>query len=423
MSGDRTVREDVEELDTGALEAIPPPTAPGTSHGPAPPPTAREPGWGEIALPADPRRAPLAATVQAIPRAGDTVRDARARGDFTDAGAPADLELALSPPGAQPEETGSDVGAPRAVPPPSLRLATVEVRPLGPARAADDDTAYFCESCEQYVAKDEVRVMSTEGRVALPACPACGRHLRTERAQRTRSLEWILLEALRWPFSREMMPTLLGHTVVFWFFSSWWIVGLPPVTLVGLVFGLGVLATYGAAVIRSTHRGDDEPPPPSDLTSSWDVTGALARHVAVFCIGGLPLLVALGSSTLGSWSATERTILVVIGIASLCLYVPAGQIVASTRESFTAALNPIPPIRFAFRLGGSYLLACAILLAVALAHLMAVGFTMMLGVAILGRASVLWGLVVSLALIVGILVEARMLGLLVREHRLEVSLI
>jgi len=429
VSGDRTVRDEVEELDTGALEAISSPAAPRTSARPPAPPTAREPGWGEIALPSEPRGATLAATVQAIPRVAHTVRDdAPARGEFTDPGVPAELELAPTPPLSDVQATRRDAGGPlaaAAAPPPSVpRLATVEVRSLGPTAIADDGVAYFCESCAGYVAKAEVRVMSsTEGRVAVPACPTCGRHLRTERSRRTRALEWVLLEALGWPFSRAMMPTLLGQTLVFWFFSSWWIVGLAPVTLVGLVFGLGVLATYGAAVIRSTHRGDDEPPPPSDLTSSWDVTGALARHIAVLFVGGMPLVAALGSSLLGNWTATERTILVVIGIATLCLYVPAGQIVASTRESFTAALNPIPPIRFAFRLGGSYLLACAILLGVAIAHLVAMGFTMMMGVAILGRASVLWGLVVSLVVVVGFLVEARMLGLVVREHRFDVSLI
>jgi hypothetical protein len=115
-------------------------------------------------------------------------------------------------------------------------------------------------------------------------------------------------------------------------------------------------------------------------------------------------------------------VLVVLSIMVFCLYVPAGQIVASSKETFLAALNPIVPIRFAYRVGSGYLLACAILFGFALAHLVCVGIVMAIVGAILGPG-VLWSLFVSPVVVLGVLIEARMLGLLVREHRFDLSLL
>ena len=118
--------------------------------------------------------------------------------------------------------------------------------------------------------------------------------------------------------------------------------------------------------------------------------------------------------------------IVVIGAICFCLCVPAGQIVAATRETFLATLNPFVPVRFAWRIGANYLLASAILFAFALAHLVCVGITMALAGALFGDGffpGLLWGLCVSPVVVLGVLVEARMLGLVVREHRFDLSLL
>ena len=267
---------------------------------------------------------------------------------------------------------------------------------------------------------------ATDGRVALPCCPQCGRFVRAEASAVARSLDAVLLEAVLWPFSRENAPTLVGNALVFWVLSSLWLFRNPLVTPLVLAAALGVLATYAAAVIRSTARGDDAAPPPSDAISSWDVAGAVLRHAFVFGIGGAPLLYGIVSSATGAWGPSERTVIVVIGAICFCLYVPAGQIVAATRETFFAALNPFVPVRFAWRIGANYLLASAILFAFALAHLVCVGITMALAGALFGDGffpGLLWGLSVSPVVVVGVLVEARMLGLVVREHRFDLSLL
>jgi hypothetical protein len=290
-----------------------------------------------------------------------------------------------------------------------------------------EGNVYYCETCRQYIDPSRVVAMSTsEGRVALPTCPVCGRFVRAEPSVVARSLDSVLLEAVLWPFSRDVAPTLVGHALVFWLLSSLWLFRNPLVTPIVLAAALGVLATYAAAIIRSTSRGDDQAPPPSDAIATWDVAGAVLRHSAVFLVGGAPLLYAIVSSAVGEWGPTERTVVVVLGAIAFCLYVPAGQIVASTRETFLAAVNPIVPIRFAWRVGGSYFLTSAILFAFALAHLVCVGIVMALAGAILGTGFVsglIWGLCISPVVVGGVLIEARMLGLVVREHRFDLSLL
>lgn len=412
-----TVREEIQEIDAdgrtappviqrasperiaeiGALLRPSQPPRPSVRPAPgAPERSARPAGraWGEVELAGGSAALPQPATIDGANRQAPRADPA-----------PSALDT---------DKTVRD--APRTAPP-----STPSLPPLA------EGHVYYCESCRHYIQPDRVVAMSaSEGRVALPTCPTCRRFVRAEPSAVTRNLDSVLLEAVLWPFSRDMAPTLLGHALVFWLLSSMWVFQNPLITPLVVAASLGVLATYAAAVIRSTSRGEDQPPPPSDAIASWDVAGAVLRHSLVFLLGGAPLLYAIVSSAIGEWGPTERTLLVIGGAIVFCLYVPAGQIVASTRETFLAALNPIVPIRFAFRVGGNYFLASAILFGFALAHLVCVGIVMALAGAIFGPgffSGLLWGLCVSPVVVAGVLVEARMLGLVVREHRFDLSLL
>ncbi len=415
VSGEPTIAEPVEEIELPTAADDPPPVpgshalgrlAPDPSPSPPRPPTPPPPPPPRSPPPPPPPRAVAGAeTVLDVPPPADTVRD-------------------LSP--AVPDTTDSN-----SLPP----MVTVE-RPSA-ARVVADSATVYCKSCARRVARAEIQMLTREGRKVFAVCSVCNGYLdasaprsssgapRAERAPRSasapraRSLEWILVEAIGWPVARQVLPTLLGLTCVFWLLSSAWALGLAHVRIAGLALASCVLLIRAAAVIQSTHRGDLAPPP----LFGEDTNGAVMRHLSVLFVGGLPLIAALASGALGVRSSTERTMLVVGAITVFSLYVPAAQIVVASRETLAAALNPFRPIRFAFRVGRPYLIPCAVLLGIAIAHLVAVGVTMMLGVAMFGSPTVGWGLLESLVMVTGVLVEARMLGLVVREHPFDLALV
>lgn len=416
---------------------------------PPPPPPSRAPQWGELqldsprepapGLPASgsmpaPARAPASVPVPAsapVAPAGEATSrpwgEIDLSGVSSNIGQPIELDDAAREERAREESALEEAPAApvRAAPalPPGARAVVSTMLPRLP-----DGHVYYCDHCAVYVAPEDVRAMSaSEGRVAVPICPTCRRFVRTEASAHVRPLHVVLLEAILWPFSRQMLPTWLGNTLVFWFFFSFAFVRLPFAAFGGLAVALGVLATYGAAILRSTARGDDQPPPPSEAIASWSVASAVIRHAAVMVLGSLPLCYVVFASAAGSWSPMQRTLLSLIGIVCFCLYVPAGQIVASSHETLFAALNPITPIRFAWRVGPRYLIACAILFAFALAHLFAVLLVMALAAVAFGGSGMmsvlLWALSVSCVVVLGVLIEARMLGLVVREHRFDLALV
>ncbi|MBX7191593.1 MAG: hypothetical protein K1X94_06030 [Sandaracinaceae bacterium] len=409
-----TLREKVEEIDPDA-HAIAPPRPPTTAVSPSAEEGAPAPRPVESAPPrASARPGPIVPT----PRAWGEVD---LSGVSSGIGRPVTLDPTAKPPetGLDPSATVRDA-APPVHPPftPAGREVVVGALPTLP-----EGHVYYCDVCREYVPPDRVLAMgTTEGRVALPVCPTCRRFVRAESSQKSRSLDAILLEAITWPISREMAPTLLGNSVIFYLLSSFWVLGIPIITLPMLAAALGVLATYAAAIVRSSARGEDQPPAPSEAISSWAILGAVLRHAAVFVVGGLPLGYAILSSAHGDWSPTERTVLVVLGIVFFCLYLPAGQIVVSSKETFAAAMNPYVPLRFAFRVGGNYFLACAILFGFAIAHLVCVGLAMVVSGVVFGPGLLASACVVPVV-VLGVFIEARMLGLVVREHRFDLALV
>lgn len=403
-----TLREHVEQIDPDA-HAMPAPRPPTTA-------VSAPPGFGDTHAP---RARPRTPTPAPQPR-----KEQRAWGEVDLLGVSSAIGAPVAIGGSEDAVEASEAvlsaPSPQAQVSAPSNLNVVEIARLP---AVPPGHVYYCEACRAYVGPERVLAMSTnEGRVAMPICPTCRRFVRLESSTRSRGLDVVMLEALLWPFSREMVATVLANTVAFWVLSSAWVLGFPPLTMAALALALGVLATYGAAVIRSTSAGEDGPPPPSDAIGSWSIASAVIRHTAVFVLGGLPLGYSIVSGALGGWSPTERTVLVILSVIVFCLYVPAGQIVASTKETFFAAINPIVPIRFAFRVGGSYFLACAILFGFALAHLVCLGVAMAIGAVLFGPG-ILFGLVVAPVLVLGVLIEARMLGLLVREHRFDLNLL
>jgi hypothetical protein len=397
VNGEATVPERVEEIDLDAVLTAPsPPAKPAT---PPPPPPGRH------------------VTAAQVPPPADTLRDA---------------------------PLSSDAREDDVAPAPMPALAEIE-RPSA-ATIVEDAAEFYCQSCERRVPRAEIQVLTRDGRKTFAVCPVCNQYLGAKRergaepARRSmgamapaaarpraerppvgstqRSLQWTLVDALAWPVTRQVLPTLLGLTCIVWLSSSAWAFGHRAAEIAGLLLGCLALAARAAAIILATHRGDDAPPPLFD--DDWL---AVLRHALALLVGGLPLLVALSSEALGVRSPTGRTILVVAGIVVFSLHAPAGQIVVAARETLVAGLDPLRPIRFALRVGRAYLVPCIVFLSIAIVHLVAVSVTRMVGVALFGGPTVAWGLVASLVVVAGVLVEARVLGLVVREHGFALSLV
>jgi len=383
--------------------------------------------------------------------------------------------VASSPPASAPPAptptltdatTPEDVAPPADAPPPEELPRSMLADVLPPLAAVErtsvpmiveGNASDYCRTCARLVPRAEIQMLTRDGRKAFAVCPVCNGYLgrsgaaspradpapnvsgaarvreapRPDAARRSSAIAWDLVEALGWPFAWRALPTLLVVTCIVWLLTSASALGIAPLAVAGRAIAIGVLATCAAVVIHATHRGEG-----GDRS-----VGAVLRHLCVLLVGGLPLLAALASGALGVRSPTVQTMLVVGGIVVFCVYVPAGQIVVASRESFGAALSPIAPIRFALAVGRAYLIPCAILFAIAIAHLVVVGVTMMMGVAIFGSSplgsptlewptsgwimlawpTLGWGVLVSLLVSAGVLVEARLLGVVVREDPFDVA--
>jgi hypothetical protein len=441
VSGEAPVTDRVEEIELEEIALPPPPparpTAPGATPSRPPRSDATRPRVPSGAMPADTVSANTvsANTVPADAKPADTVSANTVPADPK----PADTVPANTvPANTVPADTGPGAEAMPALAMPALAMpALAEVERPSAATIVEDAAEYHCKSCQRRVPRAEIQVLTRDGRKTFAVCPFCNQYLgvgapraeaapvldRARRAERPQprahaqhSLQWLLVDAVGWPLTRHALPTLLGLTLVFWLLSSTWVLGRSSVDLAGLVMSFLVLTARAAAVIHATHRGEDAPP------ALLDEPSASLRQLCALLLGGAPLFAALVADRLGVRSPTDHTLLVVGGIAAFSVYVPASQIVVSKHETLAAALNPIGAMRFARRVGRTYLAPCMTLFVIAIAHLVAVAITKMVGIALFGGPTVAWGLLVSLVVVGGVMVEARVVGLVVRDHRFDLSL-
>ncbi len=202
--------------------------------------------------------------------------------------------------------------------------------------------------------------------------------------------------------------SVLGSLLSFGSISGMFVTAL--ILAVAVLVTLYVFALMLEIVSRSTV-GDDTPPSHPNIT---DIVGDAVRPMflafGTFVIGFLPSSICLIAFYSGA--AAARSLLYVtipLGI----LYVPMG-LLSMTMFDSSDGLNPVLVIRSAIRVGGAYIVACAVLLG-------AMGLHFVLRWYVVGHVPYIGPLVNNALTVYSLMVAARILGLIYfnYEHRLD----
>lgn len=263
---------------------------------------------------------------------------------------------------------------------------------------------YRCESCDHLFAEAQLRRLELPPPSArhLLLCPDCGRAVAAEVSHASRPFGRAMLSALRYPLQPRGAPPLVGLLLTIWAFT--WIPGLGFYLAMAVVFG------YLFTIVRQTARGRDELPGHEDVGDLFGLLGPLAATAFATLVSFLPALVLrhwLGGSPESDGASVAMFFALVLG----SLYLPGAIIVAAHGRRWHAPLDPLPVVRLMLRLPGAYL-GCA--LALIAAYVVVTGVSRLL----VGAPDFL----VVPALVYPLLVAARVLGLLVGEHREELGL-
>ncbi len=391
--------------------------------------------WGEL----EPGgRATDDAGAPAAPREPRGAGSASARGpsgssELADLRPPSRGELSLDPLAPPLRfELEEILPAPRPAPleAPRVEASALDARPLAgstpndvatdPAPPPPKGKQYACERCDAVVPTERALVSKTShALVAVPTCPDCGGRLTLEDAPPSQPLALALLATIRWPFAGPNLASLAAQALVFWLIGGVGSTFFGFASLLLRLAALGLLLGHAASILRASAEGDDTVPLPADAITSPSMLLPALRHGLVFLVGAVPLsLVTFSPGLFG----VGRLLIFAFALLFFCLYVPAGQIVVATNQSFAAALNPIPPIRFALYAGKEYLVVCAVLFGFALLYgLVLVLVALIASLAFILLGPLLQGLLTSAAttfvFVWGVFVVARMLGVFVHERR------
>lgn len=269
---------------------------------------------------------------------------------------------------------------------------------------------FYCERCERYVAADAVVTISAaDGRVRIPGCPTCRGHVRREEQQLQRPFEKVVLaDAIGPIFHARNVPILLATTFAGFFLSRF-------VPILGLLVACGILLAYAAEVTRSASdpRHEGSLGGPADFRDIGDLVDPVVRRGVVLAVGVAPLCIV-------HYASDDPVVLALgtlAGGAVFVFYTPAALIVAARAKSILDVLSPIAPIRVAWRMGGDYLLGVAMhLVSTLVGGVLVVGAFALAGV--LDRYVAIFPFALAWAVLVVVTTaQARILGLLVREHR------
>lgn len=277
------------------------------------------------------------------------------------------------------------------------------------------DETFWCESCAAYVDASAVVVTeSPTGAGRLRVCPRCRRHVRREVHERVRPLARVLAEGALWPLGAHAMPALAANGV-----AAYLLIRYASLFGLGPAVALAAILVHGATVMRATIDGEDEMPAPAEI-AGWDhVIGTMARYALVLAVGLAPAI-ALGIAS-ADRAPGEQELLVLAGLVAGALYLPAAVIRVARAQSVLAVLDPITPLRIAVRIGPSYLVGVAAAWITAALWLALSALAALLA-STLDFVPVVPGALAMAVVVAGVLAVARVLGLLVREHRHELGL-
>ncbi len=272
---------------------------------------------------------------------------------------------------------------------------------------------YWCERCELYVEKEElVRLDGLEGRIEVPCCPRCRSHVRRESQERARGVVALAVDAVEWPGSRRAMVAVVGLGL-----TSFLLFRFAGLFLIGPAISAATMLTYAAAIVRSTAAGEDEPPYGVDLDGWLEVFATLLRYQFLVALAAAPATAFAITMGVSAGTLPMLSVLVVGGL----LYLPAALIVAAHANGFFSAIWPLSPLRVAVRFGVVYLRIGAATVVLGLGALLAFALALVL-MALASPIPLVPGFLAACVAAYGLLVNARFLGLVVREHRQDVGL-
>lgn len=220
----------------------------------------------------------------------------------------------------------------------------------------------------------------------------------------------VYLGAFRFPFQRDGLIPLVALAI------GVWAVGYFP--LVGGFLSLSITAGYCFSVMRHTARGKDEAPFADDVSSWFEIARPGLRVLMAGVMGLGPLIfLALRHTVMNERSGLSAVGMALCGLWAVAL-LPAMLVVAAYREGCLSVLNPLPVVALISAIPGAYAKTVAMLLPLGVGA--AVVWQTCLALAAMVRVPLLGALVTVAAWAVALylpLVIARILGLLVREHR------
>lgn len=276
--------------------------------------------------------------------------------------------------------------------------------------AAASAAPRWCPRCERGVAPERCRAVELGSQPAL-LCGTCGSVTRGVEVAEARALGPLYLDALRYPATRDGVIALVALG------AGAWVLGHFP--FLGALLSLGVVATWLLAVVRHTAAGRDGPPPPEDFVHWTDILAPLARMAAALLVAALPLAGAFALAP--ALPAAARVALGALAAAVSIAWVPGAVATAAFAGGVVRALSPVPTLALVTRIPRDYALTVAALWALAPA-----GLAVAAAAAATSHALRVVPALPSVAAWAASLyvpaVMARVLGVLLRERRMEIGL-
>jgi hypothetical protein len=239
------------------------------------------------------------------------------------------------------------------------------------------------------------------GSGVLWSCPVCGMATRQERSRVVVPFHRLALRAFAFPLQRDALAAIFALGVFDFVVQK-----LSPGG--GLMISAGLVAAYFLEVVRSTADGSDHPPMPTDYVEATDLIRPMWR---AFLAGAIAIVPAIAAGiALGTAPALAC---LVLGL----LYLPGGLLIAAHSNRWLAPANVPSALHIGARIGKPYALVAALL--ALLGPLCLVVWVDAIELAMLVPIPIVPGLVANTATLVVPIALARIVGLLVREHRPE----
>lgn len=276
--------------------------------------------------------------------------------------------------------------------------------------ATPEPVLRWCPRCVRGFPPEHCRVVPLGEELAW-LCGRCNGVTRAVETAEHRELLPLYREALAWPFTRD------GARVVVALGVGVWVLGLLPIF--GALLGSGAVAAYLLAVVRHTAEGEDDLPPPTDFIHWIDFLAPLFRCIAAVAPAALPFVAVLVLG-LELPAALRGALLALAGGLGLA-WVPGALANAAWSSRLVEAINPAPVLALLLRVPRDYMLTVAVLWSLALANRVVYGVCDATARS-LAIVPAVPRIVATVAVLFLPLAMARVLGILLRERRVELAI-